>query len=194
MVGFVGRECLGQPSASQRSNFLGWDNVVYRWSPGDDQTHYVKVTTKATYAAGKTFSVVIRVKNLGDSQKGQSVRIVFADDAQHREMPPQFHRPLRRLDLSKAARKNSFDPATLQHHDSGFIDGKPVWRSRLSHGYSQDGNQETGLYMNEDKFPATAQSPISNDAAESALRLHTLAFRWRRRPNMTTGCSGTKPR
>lgn len=162
--------------ASQRANFLGWEDVLYRWSPGDDLTHYVKVTTKATYTAGKTFSVVIRVKNLGDSQKGQNVKVVFADDAQHPAMPPQFHRPLRRLDLSGARRKNRFDPAALKHHDSGFLDGKPVWRSRLSHGYTQDGNQETGLYMNEDKFPGKAQSPISYDAAEGALRLHTLAF------------------
>lgn len=127
----------------QRANFEGID-VVYRWSPGDDLTHYVKVVTKATYTAGKTFRVVIRVKGLGDSQKGGGVDVVFANDARHPDMPPQFHRPLRRLDLSGAKRKNAFNPATLKHTDSGFDkDGKPIWRSRLSHGYTQDGNQET---------------------------------------------------
>lgn len=156
---------------------------VYCWSPGDDLTHYVKVVTKATYAAGKSFTVQIAVKGLGDSNKGRGVKVTFADDAKHPDMPPQFHRPLRCLDLSGAQRKNRFDPATLAHADSGFDKvGKPVWRSRLSHGYSQDGNGETGLYMNEEKFPGKAQSPISYDAAEKAVRLHTLAFPMDARP------------
>ena len=46
-------------TASQRANFSGWENVVYRWSPGDDLTHYVKVTTKSSYADGRFFGVVI---------------------------------------------------------------------------------------------------------------------------------------
>ncbi len=159
----------------QRANFE-WHDILYRWSPGDDLTHYVKIVTKTAYAAGKSFEAHIRVKGLGDGQKGRMVKITFADDAQHPDMPPQFHRPLRRLDLSQAQRKNRFDPASLPHHDSGFKDGAPVWRSRLSHGYSQEGNGETGLYMNEDRFPGKAVRPISYDAAEKAVRLHTLAF------------------
>ena len=168
-------------SQQQKANY-DWDGIVYRWSPGDDLTHYVKVVSRNPVSAGKSLIVVIRVKGLGDSQKGREVKVVFADDAQHPAMPPQHHRPLRRLDLSKAQRKGSFDPATAKHSDSGFIDGKPVWRSRLSHGYAQDGNGETGLYMNEDKFPGVAQSPVSYDAAEKALRLHTLAFPMDARP------------
>ena len=169
--------------ADQKANFE-WHGILYRWSPGDDLTHYVKVVTKATYRAGQAFEVSIRVKGLGDWQKGRMVKVVFADDARHPDMPPQFHRPLRRLDLSKARRKNAFNPATMQHHDSGFLDGKPVWRSRLSHGYAQEGNGETGLYMNEQKFPGKAQSPIAYDAAEKAVRLHTLAFPTDGRPEM----------
>lgn len=164
-------------SSTQQKENYDWDGIVYRWSPGDDLTHYVKVVCKQPISAGKALIVAIRVKGLGDSQKGREVKVTFADGAQHPEMPPQFHRPLRRLNLSGAQRKNRFDPAVLKHSDSGFDkDGKPVWRSRLSHGYSQDGNQETGLYMNEEKFPGKAQSPIAYDAAEKALRLHTLAF------------------
>lgn len=171
--------------ADQKNNFE-WHNILYRWSPGDDLTHYVKVVTKATYRAGQAFEVSIRVKGLGDGQKGRMVKVVFADDARHPDMPPQFHRPLRRLDLSKARRKNSFDPAAVKHHDSGFDAAmRPVWRSRLSHGYAQDGNGETGLYMNEDKFPGKAQSPISYDAGEKAIRLHTLAFPMDARPEMS---------
>lgn len=167
---------------TQRENFAGMD-VIYRWSPGDDLGHYLKLVTKSTYAAGRKFGVEIRVRGLGDAQKGRTVEVTFADAAAHPEMTPQFHRPLRRLDVSKAQRKNAFDPATAKHSDTGFDkSGSPVWRSRLSHGYAQDGNGETGLYMNEDKFPTTAQTPIAYDAAEKALRLHTLAFPTDARP------------
>lgn len=170
-----GKINVGTP-ANQRANFEGID-VVYRWSPGDDLTHYVKVVTKATYPAGHKFRIDIRVKGLGDAQKSGYVDITFADDVQHPVMTPQFHRPLRKLDLTRAQRKNRFDPAAVSFSDSGFdAAGRPVWRSRLSHGYSQDGNQETGLYMSEEQFPGQAQSPIAHDAAEGALRLHTLAF------------------
>ena len=64
-------------AASQRANFSGWENVVYRWSPGDDLTHYVKVTTKAAYTEGKVFGVMVAVVGLGDKQKGGRVNIVF---------------------------------------------------------------------------------------------------------------------
>ena len=162
-------------SSQQRTDFLGWHNTLYRWSPGDDLTHYVKITTKATYRAGKSFEAMLRVKGLGDSQKGRFVRIVFADDAQHPAMPPQHHRPLRRLDLSKAQRKNAFDPATARWSPSGFdAGGKPVWRSQLAHGREQVGNGETGVYADE-TLPGTV-TPIAHDPVEQAVRLHTLAY------------------
>ena len=163
-------------TASQRANFSGWENVVYRWSPGDDLTHYVKVATKSSYADGRSFGVVIRVKGLGDKQKGQRVNIVFDASAQPQEPPvPQYHRPLRRLDLFKAQRKNAFDPANTPCSASGFdAQGKPIWRSQLAHGRAQMGNGETGLYA--DDSVQGAQIPIRYDAAEDAVRLHTVAF------------------
>lgn len=171
-------------STQQRANFIGLDAPFYIWSPRDDLTHYIKISTKSTYFAGRSFFASITVKGLGDSQKGRDVRIVFDNDATHPDMPPQKHRPLRRLDVSNAQRSNTFIPSQVRYHDSGFIDGKPVWRSRLSHGYAQIGNGETGLYMNEDKFPGTAQTPISYDASEDAIRLHTLAFPLDGRPEI----------
>lgn len=170
----VGRINVGN-TAQQASMFKSYG--VYTWSPGDDLTHFIRVTTNATYRAGQRFSVDITLKGLGDGQKGRRVSILFADDATLPEVTPQFHRPLRRLDLSKAKRANTFDPATVKWSDSGFgADGKPVWRARLSHGYSQVGNGETGAYLNEDAFPGIAQKPISYDAGERAIRLHTVAF------------------
>ena len=161
-------------SQQQKANY-DWDGIVYRWSPGDDLTHYVKVVSRSPVSAGKSLIVAIRVKGLGDSQKGREVKVTFADDAQHPAMPAQHHRPLRRLDLSKAQRKNSFDPAKVQWSPTGFDkDGKPIWRSQVAHGRTQDGNQETGLYA--DETIKGADKPISYDAGENALRLHTRAF------------------
>lgn len=171
-------------TAQQRLMFSNWENVLYRWSPGDDLAHYVKIDMRDPGVAGRFMGVNIRVKNLGDNQKGSQVRVNFVEGAQHPVMPPQRHRALRRLDLSQAVRKNTFDRANMPHHDSGFKDGQPVWRTRLSHGYAQDGNQETGLYMNEDVFPDDAVNPISYDVAEDAVRLHTLAFPTDARPEV----------
>ena len=175
-------------TTTQRAMFQNWENRLYRWSPGDDLVHYIEIDMRDVAIAGRFMGVNIRVKNLGDSQKGRTVRVNFVEGAQHPTMTPQRHRPLRRLDLSQAVRKNAFDPANMPHHDSGFKDGRSVWRSRLSHGYAQDGNQESGLYMNDDLLPdgtkrfPRAQNPISYDAAEGAVRLHTLAFPMDARP------------
>ena len=162
--------------SSQRANFSEWEGAVYRWSPGDDRAHYVKVATKTEYADGQSFGVMIRVFGLGDKQKGQRVNVIFDAAAQPQDPPkPQFHRPLRRLDLSKAQRKNRFDPAKVEWSPSGFDgQGKPIWRSQVAHGRTQDGNQETGLYA--DETIKGADKPISYDPQERALRLHTQAF------------------
>ena len=163
-------------SASQRLNFSNWENVLYRWSPGDDLTHHVKVETKSTYKDGTFFGIVIRIKGLGDKQKGGTVNIVFDASAQPQEPPvPQHHRPLRRLDLSQAKRKNAFVPATVRWSPSGFdAGGKPVWRSQLAHGREQVGNGETGVYADE-TLPG-AVTPIAIDTTEGAVRLHTRAY------------------
>lgn len=148
---------------------------IYRWSPGDDLVHYVRLQLPGkSYRDGQ--QIIYHFEIIGAQNTSRRVMVTFRDGAAHPEMLPQKHRPARKLDLSKAVRKNTFDPSTLQHSDSGFTkDGKPCWRTRLSHGYSQVGNGETGLYMNEDRFPDMAQSPVTYDAAEGAIRLHTFA-------------------
>lgn len=158
---------------SQRKWHKGFD-AVYRWSPGDDLTHYIHVSGPARNA-GQSIKVDIRVKGLGDRQKGSSVLVRFVDGAQHPDMPEQFHRPLRKLTLDGASRANSFDPASVTWGPEGVDDnGRPSWKSRLAHGRAQPGNGETGIYS--DETIAGSQKPISYDAAEDAIRLHTVAF------------------
>lgn len=161
--------------AAQRAAHSGLD-TPYHWSPGDDMTHYFRLTRNTNLVAGWQFNVIITVRGLGGSYSARTVLVRVVEGAAHPNMPAQYHRPLRRLDLSQATRKNTFNPATLPLSDSGFLNGQPAWRTRLSHGYSQDGNGETGLYMNTERFPGKAQTPHSYDSAENALRLHTVAF------------------
>lgn len=156
----------------QITNFEALD-VLYHWSPFDDVTHWVRVAPKATYSDGKAFTVSIRVKGLGDKQKGSNVTIRFSRDAEAQIITPQFHRPLRRLDLSKATRKNSFVPATAEWSPNGLKGMIPVFMSALHNGRSQDGNGETGLYS--DETIDGAENPISYDSIEKAIRLHTMA-------------------
>lgn len=154
------------------------DYMPYTWSPGDDPAHYIRLDCRDSYPDKRSVLVNIRVKGLSDAQKGRQVRIVWdaaAVPQNASDRPAQFHRPLRRLDLSKATRANSFAPAAERWSPTGLdAAGKPIWRSQLSHGRSQPGNGETGLYA--DETVTGAQTPISYDAAENAIRLHTVGF------------------
>ena len=154
------------------------DADIYLWSPGDDPTHYIKLVATNSYPDKRSVLCSIRLRGLSDNQKGKQVRIVWdaaAVPQSAADRPAQFHRPLRRLDLTKATRANQFNPATEKWSPTGLdAAGKPIWRSQLSHGRSQDGNGETGIYA--DETVPGAVNPISYDAAESAIRLHTVAF------------------
>lgn len=154
------------------------DADIYLWSPGDDPTHYIKLVATNSYPDKRSVLCSIRLRGLSDNQKGKQVRIVWdaaAVPQSAADRPAQFHRPLRRLDLSKATRANQFNPATEKWSPTGLdAAGKPCWRSQLSHGRLQDGNNETGIYA--DETVPGAVNPISYDAAESAIRLHTVAF------------------
>lgn len=154
---------------------------VYRWSPGDDLVHYVRLQLPGVaYSDGS--QVIYNMRVIGAQNASVDVRITFRTGAEHPEMLPQRHRAARRLDLASAVRSNEFEPATLKITDSGFdAAGSPCWRSRPSHGYSQPGNGETGLYMNDGRradgtplFPR-ADRPVAYDAGENAIRLHTNA-------------------
>ena len=163
-------------NAAQRSAHTGFE-TVYTWSPGDDLTHYIKLSrVSSDLVAGWSFNVVLTIRGASGSIEARAVTVRVVAGASHPAMPAQYHRPMRRLDLSQATRKNTFNPSNLPMADSGFINGQPAWRTRLAHGYSQDGNGETGLYMNVERFPNKAETPHSYDSTENALRLHSTAF------------------
>lgn len=160
-------------NSSSQARYIPAD--VYRWSPGDDLTHYVRLQLPGSaYNDGQ--QIIYQMSVVGANTGSFSVKVTFRDGAQHPDMPAQRHRAAYKLDLSNAVRANEFEPSTLTFSDSGFDkDGNPCWRSRPSHGYSQPGNEETGLYMNEERFPGVADRPVTYDVAENAIRLHTKA-------------------
>lgn len=146
----------------------------FRFSLGDDKVHYIRLQfPRTTYSDGQ--SVRISLRGIGTANEWVQVNVIFRNGATFPDMPPQFHRAPRELNLTNATRKNSFVPREVEWSDTGFKGEKRVFRSRLSHGYSQDGNGETGLYMNEEVFPTIARNPISYDETEDAIRLRTAA-------------------
>lgn len=147
---------------------------VYTWSPGDDLIHYIHLRgTSTAYPDGRSLKVYMRERGTRSDNKGTGVTVTFRDGAQHPNMPVQNHRPMRKLKVLESSRSNQFDRANFQHTPNGFKDGTPVWKSRPDHGRIQ-GNNETGLYV--DSSIPRAVNPISYDAAEDAVRLHTHAF------------------
>lgn len=160
------------------SNWLALNRTVYRWAMGDDLVHYMRLQLPTgTYTAGQ--SVRFHLSNRGSSNVWTEIIVRFTNGATSvPNMPIQYHRPIYRLNLTGATRSNTFDPANIIATDTGYVgnasSGTPCWRARPAHGHTQDGNGETGVYLNS-SF-ARAMNPISYDSGEQALRLHTEAF------------------
>lgn len=156
---------------------------VYRWSPGDDLLHWVRIVRPQGISFAHGNSMVVRVMLYGaggtDGRELDCI-VTFSRSAEAQEITPTAHRPLRRLNLAGADRSYALDPLAIRHHDTGYIDGNPVWRSRPSHGYSQPGNTETGLYTNDDveAFAPVRDNPITTgtDAFGDYVQLHTYAY------------------
>lgn len=164
-------------NSTQQQAYLTPNRTVYRWAMGDDLVHYVRFQLpNASYSAGNAIRITLAHK--GAANTSSTVDIYFTNGATHPVMSYQYHRPIYRLNLSNASRSNVFNPATLQATETGYMNnatsGTPTWRARPAHGHTQDGNTETGIYLNS-SF-ARAMNPISYDSSEQALRLHTEAF------------------
>lgn len=150
---------------------------------GDDTRHWVRYVRPSGVSFSNGLAIKAMVKTYGAANADLSVlgcTVKFVTGAPAQVITQPFHRKHRTLDLTNAVRNYDLDPATMQHHDSGFVNGVPAWRSRLAHGYSQFGNGETGIYLNEDvpAFASVVQDPIttSEDAFGAFVNLHTYAF------------------
>jgi len=153
---------------------------TYRWSIGDDLIHWVRLQfPNASYSDGN--SVRVNFTFRGSTGASGSCTITFRNGATHPTMPTQFHRPMKRLNLTGAVRNNTFNPATIDPTETGYLNNASTgtaatgtWRGRPAHGHSQDGNGETGVYLN--NYMPGHLNPFSYSSTEQALRLHTEAF------------------
>lgn len=55
------------------------------------------------------------------------------------------------------------DPAFCVTDTGLGKDGKPCWQGRPTHGLTQDGNKETGLYASPDRFPSVTMTGLGPD-------------------------------
>lgn len=150
---------------------------AFFWRDGDDRDHWI------------TFEIVNPSTRVGDrfraSVKGAGLAGWFGFDFEVVEgavnTPPATlprHRPPYRLALPGSPTL-SLDMTAVEWDESGRKDGRPVWRTRPSHGYTQAGNGETGAYLPwaEQNQPGDSVHSIQTDSAGRAyVRLHTRAL------------------
>lgn len=163
-------------NATSQQAFLT-NKTVYRWAIGDDRVHWIRVQLPSTsYANGNAINYILRHR--GATNTSSTVTVRFVDGAVHPTRPAQYHRPIYRLGLTNATRNNTFNPSSFVATETGYVgnasSGTPCWRGRPAHGHTQDGNAETGIYLNNNMTGHL--NPISYSSTEQAVRLHTEAF------------------
>jgi hypothetical protein len=150
------------------------------WRPGDDRDLWVTLKIGQAVRAGQRFRVYFTA---GGFTKGGSCTVECAEGAVN-ALPATMPRHREPLKLSLPGKpKQELDIAGMRWSDTGYEGnaetGKPCWRSRLSHGYSQQGNGENGLYVNKDMFPNEALEPQSigkDGLGRPFVRLHSAKF------------------
>ena len=150
---------------------------AFFWRDGDDRDHWI------------TFDIVNPSTRPGDrfraSVKGAGLAGWFGFDFEVVEgavnAPPANsprHRPPHRLALP-ASPTLSLDLTAVEWDETGYKDGRPAWRTRPSHGYTQSGNGETGAYLPwaEQNQPGESVHSLQTDSAgRPYVRLHTRAL------------------
>ncbi|MBE8723197.1 glycoside hydrolase family 16 protein [Sphingobacterium pedocola] len=149
------------------------------WRPGDDADLWITVDIiNPRHTPGDQFKITFP----GEGTAGPVACIFQIQEGAVNELPAEmpFHRDPLVFHADGVTPTVDLDMAAIEWSDSGFdADGNPVWRSRLSHGYSQAGNGETGLYTNVEAFPDDAVNPQTREVDSEGrpfVRLHTVKF------------------
>ncbi|WP_420022997.1 hypothetical protein ACN9JG_12290 [Cereibacter azotoformans] len=152
------------------------------WRPDDDPEMWITIDMRTTTrTAGQRFLLYLHTDMGGWRTASPVSAYIEIKDGAVNEPPAVLprHRPPMRLDITGTPTAQ-LDAATARWSDTGYIDnsasGTPCWRSRLSHGYTQDGNAEVGLYMNEDVWPTQSAFPharVSDGQGRTAIRLRS---------------------
>jgi len=149
------------------------------WRPGDNADLWITVDIiNPRHTPGDQFKITFP----GEGTAGPVACIFQIQENAVNELPDKmpFHRNPLVFHADGITPTMNLDMAAIKWSDSGYdADGKPVWRSRLSHGYSQSGNSETGLYTNVEAFPDHAVTPQTREVDSEGkpfVRLHTIKF------------------
>lgn len=177
---FVSVQAINTGGGITQSSIVVPSDYQY-WRPGDDKDLWVSLEIiKPSFRVGDNFKVYF----VGAGVRGNGSCIVeVAEDAVNAlPNPLPFHRGPKKLNFSGPPAVE-LDINAMAWSDSGFKGntpaGTPCWRSRLSHGYTQPGNGENGIYTNSDAFPNDALEPhsLKTDAqGRNFIRLHAAKF------------------
>ncbi|MGP3697032.1 hypothetical protein [Rhodobacter sp. NSM] len=151
------------------------------WRPGDDQELWLTVDMQYGRIAGNKVAFAIATDMGGWRSAVPVSGYIEIRDGAVNALPSILprHRPPMRLTVTGSPRA-SLDASTVQWSDTGFVgnagSGTRCWRSRLAHGYTQDGNGEVGLYMNADVWPVQCCEPharVTDQQGRTAIRLRS---------------------
>lgn len=139
---------IGTWSGEHYKSTSGW--LIF--NPGE-QRHTIKVELLRDLTAAQTVQVVITDRPINPPVKvEQSTGLISVGKA---FTPPSDRHPLpaKPTGLKLAWRQDFADPAFCVSSEGRAPQGRSCWQSRLTHGYTQDANKETGYYAPPDLFP-----------------------------------------
>lgn len=158
----------GPNAAVEGTNFSrGFIQVVFR--PGDPLTQTVRIPVKKT-TEGMAFGLQFPTVPQGATQANGSAKIVATDAV---PATARFAEAPRAPRTFKATGTLQFEltPASLSFSDGG---GTRELSTRLSHGRSQPGNQETGIYLDKKLYP-DVEAPVMTEGDAIVLHSQQLA-------------------
>lgn len=157
IVRVMTRNGSGTLAGIERQHFQRVDTYVF-FRPGDPLEQTVRIPL-LKMDAGRQFDLILPEGVAGGSVINSSARITaVAGAAPTVANTSGFRAP--RTFTATGTPAYKLDPATVKWSDAGAADS---WRTRLSHGRTQPGNAETGLYLD----PAMHQSPLPPFAVEN---------------------------
>jgi hypothetical protein len=153
------------------------------WRDGDDADLWVTINIlNPKTAVGNRFKINFG----GGGLAGPVATYVQVAESATNELPAvlPYHRPPYMLDLEGVIPTHDLDMMSVDWSDTGYQNGtssgRPVWRTRPSHGRSNfSANGETGLYMDEFFDPKNSLTPHSKDVDSNGrpfVKLHSDKF------------------
>jgi len=167
IVRVMTRNGSGTLSGIEGINFQRTVTTVF-FRPGDALEQTVRIPL-LKMDAGRQFDLILPEGVVGGSVINSSARITAVAGAAPTVAKTAGFRAARTF-APTGTQTYKLDPATVTWSDAG---GTDTWRTRLSHGRTQPGNAETGLYLDATLFPSPLP-PFSIENGEVVIRSQQL--------------------